>query len=181
MSRRGFTIAELIIVIAVMGILLTLGVVNLRGQQSSARDSERNLDVESIAQHLETYYTSGNDTNAASGTYPSTDMTSSLDNLLVYLRDLDLKSATAPTLTTENSEGSSLIAATNNMQTPTTVTPTLTTPDMYVYQPLKNDGNLCTLTTESCVKFNLYYRLENATADCTAGNNNICILKSKHQ
>jgi len=61
MNRRGFTITELLIVIVVMGILLTLGVVNLRGSQVSSRDSERKSDIDALALHLESYYNNGND------------------------------------------------------------------------------------------------------------------------
>ncbi len=66
MRRRGFTIVELVIVITIMAILLTLGVVNLRSAQANARDTERKTDIESIAQHLETYYTSGTDSSTVS-------------------------------------------------------------------------------------------------------------------
>jgi prepilin-type N-terminal cleavage/methylation domain-containing protein len=63
MNRRGFTIVELVIVIAIMAVLLTLGVVNVRASQIDARDAERKTDIETIAQHLETFYTSGADDN----------------------------------------------------------------------------------------------------------------------
>lgn len=59
MTRRGFTIVELIIVITIIGILLTLAVVSLNGSQEKARDDERKADIQSIAQHLEALYTSG--------------------------------------------------------------------------------------------------------------------------
>ena len=61
MNRRGFTITELLIVIVIMGILLTLGVVNLRGSQVNSRDSERKSDIDALALHLESYYSNGND------------------------------------------------------------------------------------------------------------------------
>jgi len=64
MNRRGFTIVELIIVITIMGILITLGVVNLRSAQANGRDTERKTDIDTIAQHLEVYFTSGTDSSA---------------------------------------------------------------------------------------------------------------------
>ena len=76
MNRRGFTIVELLIVITIMGILLVLGVANLRSSQISARDSERKTDIDSIALHLDTYYTSGSDYSTTFGKYPSTTLTS---------------------------------------------------------------------------------------------------------
>ena len=79
MKHSGFTIIELIIVIAIMGTLLVLGVVNLNGAQVSARDSERKADIEAIAYHLETYYTSGSDAIESIGQYPSVD---SIDGLI---------------------------------------------------------------------------------------------------
>jgi prepilin-type N-terminal cleavage/methylation domain-containing protein len=200
MNRRGFTIAELIIVITIMAVLLTLGVVNFRSQQSNARDAERKADVESVVSHLETFYNSGDDddTNGTTlGTYPPVDpsatpttgLTADADSITTYLRDIDLKSATAPTVTTDNGEGTSLVAANNSIQTPSGVTTAFgaITVDQYVYQPLKVDSSgvysLCTLDTDTCVKFNLYYKLENAPAagDCIQISGNICMITSRHQ
>lgn len=65
MNRRGFTIVELIITISIMAILLTLGTISLSGSQANARDSERKTDIESVSQHLETYYTSGTNNEEA--------------------------------------------------------------------------------------------------------------------
>ncbi len=64
-TKNAFTIVELIIVITIMAILITLGVVNLRGTQANARDNERKTDIETIAQHLETYYKGGTDSSPA--------------------------------------------------------------------------------------------------------------------
>ena len=72
MKRRGFTIVELLVVITIMGALLILNVVNLRGSQISARDAERKVDIESIAANLETFYVAGSDTTQTVGRYPST-------------------------------------------------------------------------------------------------------------
>jgi prepilin-type N-terminal cleavage/methylation domain-containing protein len=174
MYRRGFTIVELIIVITIMGILLVLGVVNLRGSQLSARDSERKGDIEAIALSLENFYTSGTTGSTTFGRYVSTSI---IGQETAGFRDIDPKSLSAPGQTT-----SSLVAATCTgacPQTATTVTPAPTI-STYVYQPLQADGTLCTNGTQECRKFNLYYRLEAATDDCPAPEN-ICMVTSKNQ
>lgn len=154
MHRRGFTIVELIVVISIMGILLTLGVVNLRGSQANARDAERKIDIDTIALHLETYYNSGNNVISNPGKYPSTAM--NLSNIRNYLRDIDTQSIMAPGITDINV---TFKAATNNLQTPVSVLPQPTF-DNYIYQPIQSNGDLCTLDSQDCRKYNLYYRLE---------------------
>ena len=54
--RRGFTIIELTIVIAIIAILFTIGVVSFRSYQASARDKEREADVSAIQMYLESVY-----------------------------------------------------------------------------------------------------------------------------
>ena len=168
MKQRGFTIVELIITITIMAILLALGVVNLTGTQVSARDSERKTDIENISLHLETYYNSGTDGSTVIGRYPSVDATTGLiGHETTLLRDIDKNSFIAPDKTT-----TSLIAATNNTQTTSGVTPQPTI-DQYVYQPIQGDGTLCTLASQECRKYNLYYRLE--------ADNTVNLLTSKNQ
>ncbi len=166
MQRRGFTIVELLVVIAIMGILLILGVVNLRSTQANGRDSERKTDVETIALHLESYYTSGSDTLTAVGYYPS--VSTLIGNEKSVLRDIDPASLVAP-----GDSASSLVAATNAVQTSTGVQPqpSLTTND-YVYQPIRSDGSLCT-GLPTCRKFNLYYYSE--------VDNSVKMITSKNQ
>lgn len=160
MKRNGFTIVELIVVIAIMGILLVLGVVNLTGSQISARDSERKTDIEVIATHLETYYTSGSDLTTTIGTYPSTALMANISVQESSLRDIDPKNLIAPGA--PSSAVSSLVVATNNTQTIAGVAPqpqSSSSQNQYVYQPLKQDGSLCTSGT-TCQEFNLYYMTE---------------------
>jgi len=164
MDRRGFTIVELAVVITVMGILLVLGIVNLDSAQANARDSERKTDIETIATHLETFYTFGTDGSTTTGSYPSTNI---ISQERTFLRDIDSKS-----LATPGASSSSLIAATNNLQTVADITPQPTI-SQYVYQPIQSDGTLCTLDAQECRKFNLYYRLE--------VDNVVYISTSKHQ
>lgn len=154
MVRRGFTIVELLIVIAIMGILLVLAVVNLRGTQVDARDNERVADIESIATQLESFYNGGSASSSSFGYYPSTALVGSENS---FLPDVDTKILIAPGETTISD---SFFAATNNNQTEAGVTPQ---PDnasySYIYQPLATDGTLCTGSTE-CRKFNLFYKKE---------------------
>lgn len=156
MNHHGFTIVELIVIIAVMGVLLVLGVVNLSGTQANSRDSERKTDIETIAMHLETYYRSGTDSSTSVGQYPSVDPTNGLiGNEATFLRDIDAYSLMAP-----GAANSSLISATNKAQTVSDVLPQPTIAE-YLYQPITTDGNLCdSSTTKECRKFNLYYKLE---------------------
>jgi prepilin-type N-terminal cleavage/methylation domain-containing protein len=167
MYRRGFTIVELIIVITLMGILLVLGVVNLRGSQISARDSERKADIEAIALNLESFYTTGTNSSTTLGRYPSTAI---IGQETTLLPDIDPKSLATPGLT-----ASSLIAATCTgacTQTTAGVTPQPAT-DTYIYQPIKSDGTLCTTELQECRKFNIYYKLET--------DNTVYMVTSKNQ
>jgi prepilin-type N-terminal cleavage/methylation domain-containing protein len=170
MYRRGFTIVELIIVITIMGILLTLGVVNLRGSQIGARDSERVSDVENISLALEDFYRNGND-SVSNGSYAGTSTSSATNATIVTtLRDIDIKIILAPGVTDESTK--SLISATNTTQTTVGVTPQPEI-DQYVYQPLLSTGALCTSSTLGCRKFNIFYRLES--------DNTVYMVTSKNQ
>jgi prepilin-type N-terminal cleavage/methylation domain-containing protein len=59
MVRRGFTIVELIITITIMGILLTLAVVNVGTTQMKARDDQRITSIQTIGTYLDTFYANG--------------------------------------------------------------------------------------------------------------------------
>jgi len=159
MNHRGFTIVELIVIITAMSIILILGVVNLASSQASARDSERKTDVETIAMHLDTYYKSGDDNSTTIGRYPSTFLVKDLITMKSMLRDIDIKSITAPNAA---SPTVTFIASTNAgviTQTTAAVTPQPAT-NQYVYQPIQSNGTLCTLESQDCRKFNIYYRTE---------------------
>lgn len=164
MKRRGFTIIELIIVISIMTILLVLGVVNMSASQANGRDQERKIDIDTIALNLEGYYTNGTDGSSRVNTYPSIDLmsgASATSTQMATLRDIDLKSLVAPGA--PDSSTTSLVVATNNTQTTAGVLPQPAdskSQNQYIYQPLKADGSLCSLSSQECRKFNLFYKTE---------------------
>ena len=55
-KESGFTIIELLIVIAIIGILATLVLTNFQGAQAKGRDTVRKNDINSLYQKLEEYY-----------------------------------------------------------------------------------------------------------------------------
>ncbi len=55
-KQSGFTLLELLIVIAILGILSTLGVASLRGALAKGRDAKRKSDIKSLQTALELYY-----------------------------------------------------------------------------------------------------------------------------
>ena len=152
MSKRAFTIVELIITITIMGVLMILAVVSINATQVRARDDERKTDIEAIATALESYYNVGDDSASQYNRYSSTALASSESSIRSYLRDINMQSVMAP-----GEETISLVAATNSTQTTTGISPQPTY-SQYVYQPINSAGSRC--TSGECRKYNLYYRLE---------------------
>jgi len=142
MKLRGFTIIEIIIVITVMGILLTLGIVNLSSSQANARDAERKGDLEGIAMYLETFYTSGSDNSLSRGRYPSIAEMIGYNNQTKTLRDIDPRLLRAP----GPDEDTSLIASPPDY---------LNTKDKYFYTPMTSSG-LCNTINDVCTHFELW-------------------------
>jgi len=64
-AQRGFTIIELLIVIAIIAILAGLVLNNFQGAQAKARDTQRVTDINNVHSKLEEYYNEN-------GAYPST-------------------------------------------------------------------------------------------------------------
>lgn len=65
MSRKGFTLVELLVVISIVGLLSTIAVVSLSTVRKQSRNTKRNADVKQLV----TAFSLGLD---AGGTYPST-------------------------------------------------------------------------------------------------------------
>ena len=65
-NTSGFTLIELMVVVAIIGILMAAGILAFSGAQRNARDAKRRADIDAISKALEQYY--GN----SGGTYPAT-------------------------------------------------------------------------------------------------------------
>ncbi|MFZ1243009.1 MAG: prepilin-type N-terminal cleavage/methylation domain-containing protein [Candidatus Saccharimonas sp.] len=83
--HKGFTIVELAIVIAVIGILATITVVSYRAVQDKSHDTAVQSDLSNIADQYELYY-------ASKGVYPYGDV---LNNASAF--SLDIKKASYDT------------------------------------------------------------------------------------
>lgn len=149
MHQRGFTLVELIVAIAVMGILFTIGTISLANSQVDARDRERQSDVENLARAIESYYTANN------GSYPATTIMDGETLQTTTLAGISSSAYRAPNV----SSGTSIIVAINNTTTPAGVR-LLPTISQYNYQPIASDGTICNDTAKECRSFSLYYREE---------------------
>lgn len=156
----GFTVVELIITMAIVAILLTLGVANLRGTETTGRDEKRKTDNSTTALFLETLYNNGTAAHPEyKGAYPPTSAVSTSTDITTWFADFDLKNLRAPGVSAPTF---SIAPATNNTQTTAGVTPQPTI-SSYIYQPIDSSGALCT-TVGNCRKFNLYYLPETTGA-----------------
>lgn len=197
--KRGFTIVEVLITLVIMAILLTLGVVSLRGMQANARDKERQTDVETIARGLERRYNEGNPVAVHSngvehkpGRYPSIiemwhaigfavgDFTPSspgqyLNKLMPGTSDAAFEPPTPAGWFDVICIGSGCTGKTPESSAALNAhfgPSTGTTTDKYVYEPIDADNDFCHVTDE-CVRFNLYWYSEVDSA--------VRKVESKHQ
>ncbi len=66
-NKKGFTIIELLIVIAIIGLLATISMVALNGARQKSRDAKRLADIRQIQTALELYFNDNNNYPANSG------------------------------------------------------------------------------------------------------------------
>ena len=140
---RGFTIVELLVVVAVIGILATIVLIGFNRYQADARDSQRNAEATIIAEGLEKYY----DKN---GEYPGcTTMTNASGTSVIsnVLTGTDPKVLLTPQASSSKS---------NSIDFCTDIT-TSTATDSFAYV---GDGSTACLTGTSCLQFKLEYKQE---------------------
>ena len=176
--RRGFTIVEMVVTLAIMAILLTLTVVSLNVAQVNARDSKRESDVKAIARGLEVRYKQGDPratescTNAtAPGQYPGinemlhasgwdrdVNCWSPVQIVGGYMTD-ELPGTSKNVLTTPTGGGLGLtcVYACSPAGTLSQITDD-TDAGNYAYEPVDANGQVCCCS--GCVSFKIYYKKE---------------------
>ncbi len=177
-QQNGFTIVEMVVVIVVLGILMSLAIINVMNSQVTARDTEREEDVQAIARHFESLYDESINpyTGDSYASYPGQVQAALAAPEIV--EGVDRNIFFAPNVpVTDNYSNMSLIGATNTDETTTGVTPQPGAGnDVYVYQSLTPDNTTCGFTADSedhCIRFNLFYWNE--------ANNEVRKITSRHQ
>lgn len=178
-KRFGFTTIELVVVMVAIGLLLAVGVVSLRSAQISARDKEREADVKTFANYLESIYTqsivSGSVTKPA-GAYPALPGASGQGvgnaDFQAMLANLDKKSLDYPgggglTFPAQNYASTNSPCVTNqSCYSQTAPTAAALTKSRFMYIP-RTSNFVCSTTTVDgsgqvgeCRSFIIYYVLE---------------------
>jgi prepilin-type N-terminal cleavage/methylation domain-containing protein len=142
--RRGFTLVELIVVIATIGILATITVIGLTRYQADTRDARRASSVNIISESLEKYY----DEN---GEYPSCSAVSAAPAVVT---EETLQGVSADALQAPQAPSSE----TNSIECDGAIL-TLDGTDFFEYE---GDGSPSCNASSSCLRYTLKYKDESS-------------------
>ena len=89
-SKKGFTLIEILVVVAIIGILASIVIVGLGGARRSGQDAKRSAEVRQVQAALELYFN-------ACGVYPDNTYLGGTDQFLNYEElELELVTPAAP-------------------------------------------------------------------------------------
>ncbi|MBX4205782.1 type II secretion system GspH family protein [Candidatus Microgenomates bacterium] len=97
MLKRGFTLIEILVVIAIIGILSTLAIISYTGVQKSARDTQRKSDLKQYQNALEVF------SNKNGGFYPSETTAGGVSVSSTVCGDMDLSNCPSDPRNVEDS------------------------------------------------------------------------------
>lgn len=142
-NRKGFTLVELLVVVAIIGLLSTLAVVALGNARQKARDARRVSDIKQIQTGLELYFSDNN-------SYP-------------IVAAATVLGSTGQTLSSGAGFSTTASGTTYMARVPGNPSPGGTD---YSYTSNNNDGTAC--TTGSCPSYRLTFTLETQVGALTA-------------
>ncbi|OGE26281.1 hypothetical protein A3C26_03770 [Candidatus Daviesbacteria bacterium RIFCSPHIGHO2_02_FULL_39_12] len=115
LHNKGFTLVELLVVVAIIAILSVIGITLFSSAQQNARDARRKSDIDAIAKALEikrqpsiVYYVSLLNTDFSSGAIP-TDTTTAQYCIKVYTAENGARTETNPTVWNADGNGAAVV------------------------------------------------------------------------
>jgi len=163
MTRRGFTIVELIITITIMGILLTLAVVNVGSTQLKARDDKRVSNVQAIGSYLDSFYSNG---TPGGGTIPTTTNMITNPSFEVNLSNVGAANSTITQTTAWSSDGGSSLS----------ITPSNSSTDSFAYIGMPDTGMRLGMVAGKTYTLSAMYRIPAMLTGTLDGNRASCII-----
>ncbi len=195
LTRRGFTVVELVVVMVIMAILLVLAGLSISRSQANARDTERKADIDVLARGLEARYVQGGlnpavtakPANVTPGSYPSTnEMVHILGRVQANFTPTQIVGGYGPTAlpgTTVQAfsppswtgayDGFEISSGSCGVEDKTCIA-ALITASNYYYEPINADNTRCNSNVVACVRFNLYWKYE-------TGDTSLQQYRSNHQ
>ncbi len=141
-AQKGFTIIELLIVIAIIGILAGLVLNNFQGAQAKARDTQRRTDINNMHAKLEEFF---NENSSYPLSFVQADLAGIDEGALTDTDDVTI-------------DATSATANTKPADPYTAAKPDSTTTSQYAYAAYECTGAVA--GTDTCAKYVLYTWLE---------------------